>query len=59
MNQQYCNCGIPSIMTVDDGDGFGYWEVCGKCGRPIENGYYYYNHFDGEDEDILDIRNLM
>lgn len=28
---------------------FGYWLVCEKCGKPVEDSFEYYNHYDGED----------
>ncbi len=34
-------------------DEFGYWDVCVDCGKKIENGYHYYNHYDGEDHEVF------
>ena len=50
----YCKCkGIQSITSeIED---FGYWDVCCKCRKPLEDGFHYYNHFDGEDHDDIDL----
>lgn len=54
-NKEYCQCKrITSITTEDDGEGFGYWDVCCTCGKHIEDGYHYYNHYDGEDHEDID-----
>lgn len=57
MEYKYCNCGAASITTVDDGDGFGYWDVCCNCGKRLEDGHHYYNHYDGEDHEDIDMWN--
>lgn len=45
---EYCQCNnCRTITTVDDE--WGYWDVCCSCGKPIEEGFHYYNHYDGED----------
>ncbi len=50
---EYCTCkNSTSITSVTDE--FGYWDVCCDCGKPIEDGFHYYNHFDGEDHDDMD-----
>lgn len=52
---EYCQCkNCTSITSVDDGE-WGYWDVCCACGRPLEDGYHYYNHYDGEDHDYIDL----
>ncbi len=52
--EDYCDCkkrrGISSYE-----DEFGYWDICSDCKRPIEYGFHYYNHNDGEDHDDIDI----
>lgn len=60
MKYEYCNCGAALITTVDDGDGFGYWDVCCKCGKRLEMGHHYYNHYDGvdHDDDWFDIMSI-
>lgn len=46
----YCKCqDRPAVSSVVEE--FGYWDVCCKCGRPLENGFHFYNHYDGEDHD--------
>ena len=34
-------------------DEWGYWDVCCTCGKPLEDGFHYYNHYDGEDHDDI------
>ena len=34
---------------------FGYWDVCCDCGKPLEDGFHYFNHYDGEDHDDIDL----
>ena len=54
MEYDYCQCkGIPSITSGFEDD-FGYWDVCCKCGKLLEGGYHYYNHYDGEDHDDIE-----
>lgn len=56
LNQDFCTCNNKAAITSeDDGSGFGYWYVCTDCGKRIEDGYHYYNHADGEDNDDIDI----
>lgn len=49
--KKYCNCKNSSSITTGFEDDFGYWDVCCDCGKRIEDGYHYYNHYDGEDHD--------
>lgn len=56
MNNDYCKCKHIKSITTEEGD-FGYWDVCCQCGKRIENGLHYYNHYDGEDHDDIDIWN--
>ena len=46
----YCQCKKRSSLTsvIED---TGYWLICCDCGKPIEDGFHYYNHFDGEDHE--------
>ena len=32
----------------------GYWDACCNCGKKIEDGHHFYNHYDGEDHDDID-----
>lgn len=50
----YCKCKSTTSVTSEIEE-WGYWDVCCKCGKPIEDGFHYYNHYDGEDHDDLDI----
>lgn len=56
MNNDYCKCKHIKLITTEEED-FGYWDVCCQCGKRIENGFHYYNHYDGEDHDDIDIWN--
>lgn len=47
--KQYCRCEKPVIATKNGQ--FGYQEYCTKCGKDIEDGFHYYNHYDGQDHD--------
>ena len=55
VDEKYCKCGSVPCMTSGYDDGFGYWDVCAECGKKIEDGYHYYNHYDGEDHDDIDM----
>lgn len=33
---------------------WGYWDVCCDC-APLGDGFHYYNHYDGEDHDDIDL----
>lgn len=50
----YCKCTSPVSVTSEN-DEFGYWDVCSKCGKPLEDGFHYYDHYDGEDHDDIDL----
>ncbi len=53
---EYCQCNIPSSTYADtESNDFGYWLVCSRCNKKIENEFYYYNHYDGEDHDDADL----
>lgn len=54
-NEEYCTCGIPKGVTSDtESDECGYWDVCVNCGKRIEDGFHYYNHYDWEDRVEMD-----
>lgn len=50
----YCNCSSISSVTSEIEE-WGYWDVCCRCGKPLEDGFHYYNHYDGEDHDDIDL----
>lgn len=50
----YCNCKRSHGITTELEE-FGYWDVCCECGKPIECGFHYYDHYDGEDHDDIDL----
>ena len=55
-NEQFCKCNVVTVMYSDtDSSDFGYWDVCGVCNKKIEDGFHYYNHYDGEDHDDIDL----
>ena len=57
MNRQtsaeYCTCTDLNSVSTGFEDDFGYWYVCTKCGKKIEDDYHYYDHDDGEDHDDI------
>lgn len=50
----YCTCKIRKAVSSGYEDDFGYWDTCMTCGKRIQDGYHYYDHYDGEDHDLLD-----
>ena len=48
--EDYCNCKITYGITSEIEE-WGYWDVCCKCRKPLEDGFHYYNYYDGEDHD--------
>mgnify|MGYP002562591201 FL=1 len=50
----YCKCKQRQSITIETKE-FGYWYICTACGKPLEDGFHYYNHYDGEDHDDLDL----
>ena len=52
----YCKCRQQSAIFTENEE-FGYWDVCCDCKKPLEDGFHYYNHYDGEDHDDLDLYN--
>ena len=52
----YCKCNAPSSVTSDtESSDFGYWFVCCDCGKRLENEFHYYDHYDGEDHDDIEL----
>ena len=54
----YCKCRQQSAIFTENEE-FGYWDVCCDCKKPLEDGFHYYNHYDGEDHDDLDLYNRL
>jgi hypothetical protein len=50
----YCKCLNSSSVTSELGD-WGYWLICCDCGKRLEDSFHYYNHYDGEDHDDIDL----
>ena len=47
---EFCSCkNITSIYADTESSDFGYWDVCSNCNKKLEDGFHYYNHYDGED----------
>ena len=54
-NAPFCTCRFSHWQTSDtESDPNGYWDTCVLCGKHIEDGFHYYNHYDGEDHDDID-----
>lgn len=51
--EDYCSCVNRSSRTSYEED-LGYWDICCDCHKPIEDGFHYYNHYDGEDHADID-----
>lgn len=49
-SSEYCTCN-GGVLTTGFEDEWGYWDVCSKCGKRIEDGHHFYNHYDGEDHE--------
>jgi len=50
---EFCRCGNRTSITTGYDDDWGYWDVCVDCCKRIEDGYHYYNHYDGEDHEVF------
>ena len=44
-NIKYCKWENSSSISAETSD-FGYWNICGDCGKPIEDGFHYYDQDD-------------
>jgi hypothetical protein len=41
-NEEYCTC--ESIEAIYTNNGyFGYWDMCSKCNKPLEDSFHYYD----------------
>ncbi|WP_308698350.1 hypothetical protein [uncultured Thomasclavelia sp.] len=54
MDNDFCKCKNVSSITIGLEDDLGYWDVCCECGKRLEDGRHYYNHYDDEDHDDID-----
>ena len=52
--EDYCSCSKRTSRTSYEEE-LGYWDICCDCHKPIENGFHYYNHYDGEDHIDIDL----
>lgn len=48
MREDYCRCEKVESVSSDTDD-FGYWDICNRCRKPIEDSYEYFNSCEGED----------
>ena len=54
-DSEFCVCKkIRSVSSDTEASEFGYWDTCCICGKHIEDGFHYYDHYDGEDHDDID-----
>ena len=54
-SSEFCACKTRGAITADTkSSDFGYWDTCCVCGKHLEDGFHYYNHYDGEDHDDID-----
>ena len=56
-DSEYCICDRPAIYADTDMSEFGYYYRCSKCNKRIDDEIHYYNHYDGEDHDDVDLYN--
>lgn len=55
-DNEYCECGVVASMYADtESSDFGYWDLCSKCNKKIRDSFHYYDHYDGEDHDDIDL----
>ncbi len=54
-SEGYCECKSSGSITTGYEDEWGYWDVCVKCGKRIEDGHHFFNHYEGEDHDDIDV----
>ena len=55
-DSEYCVClKLHSVTSDIASSEFGYWDTCCVCGKHLEDGFHYYNHYDGEDHDDIDV----
>jgi hypothetical protein len=54
-DSEFCSCKVLKLISSDtESSEFGYWDTCCVCGKHLENGFHYYNHYDDEDHDDMD-----
>lgn len=55
----YCTCKAHSSIYADTSlSDFGYWDMCSDCNKRIKDGFHYYDHYDGEDHDDIEIYDM-
>lgn len=49
----FCSCRILHSVTADtESTEFGHWDTSCICGKHLEDGFRYYNHYDSENSDL-------
>ncbi|MGG3641335.1 hypothetical protein ABES38_08130 [Bacillus gobiensis] len=41
-DREYCTCKDVKVVHSKEGE-FGYWDMCSKCDKPLEDGFHYYD----------------
>lgn len=53
---EFCTCGnITGTCSDTKSSSLGYWDICANCNKKIEDEFHYYNHYDGQDHDDINI----
>lgn len=55
IESEYCSCNMDKGITIGFESDWGYWDVCISCDKKLEDGFHYYNHYDGEDHDDISL----
>lgn len=51
----FCECENSTGSWADvESSEWGYWDICCDCGKRYDDGFHYYNHYDGADHDDID-----
>ena len=54
--KQICTCDNIKVTYSDTkSSSFSYWDICANCNKKFEDGLHYYNHYDGQDHDDINI----
>ena len=53
---EYCECKECKTVYTGFEDEFGYWDICGECNKRMEDGYHFFNHYEGEDHEDIDLQ---
>lgn len=50
---EYCKCEHSSSLYTNILE-WGEQDICSDCNKPVEDGFRYFNHYDGEDHVFFD-----